>query len=110
MRPLVSGDVAADRLMPWKLPTRGLIYVDSPIDLSGRGFVAAPLEDATLITCIPDDPTIWRLTEIGAFPIYEDLDLADAALVYWDVLKSNDIDGRDAAEQLAVLITTMLSL
>ena len=110
LHPLVSGDVAADRLMPWKLPTRGLIYVDSPIDLSGRGFVAAPLEEATLITCIPDDPTIWRLSEIGAFPIYEDLDLADAALVYWDVLNSNDVDSREAAGQLAALIATTLSL
>lgn len=108
--PLVSGDVAADRLRPWKLPTRGRIYVDSPVDLSGCGFVPAPLEEATLITCIPQDPTVWSLIEIGAFPIYEDLELADAALVYWDVLNSNDIDSQEAAEHLAALITTTFSL
>lgn len=109
-RPLVTGDVAADRLMPWKLPTRGRIYVDSPVDLAGCGFVPAPLEEATLITCIPEDPTVWRLTGIGAFPISEDLDLADAALVYWDVLNSNYVDSQEAAEHLAALITATLSL
>lgn len=108
--PLVSGDVAADRLMPWKLPTRSKIYVDSPVDLAGCGFVPAPLEEATLITCIPEDPTVWRLTGIGTFAICEDMDLADAVLVYWDVLNSNDIDSREAAEHLAALITTTLSL
>ncbi len=108
--PLVSGDAAADRLMPWKLPTRSKIYVDSPVDLAGCGFVPAPLEEATLITCIPEDPTVWRLTGIGAFPIYADVELADAALVYWDVVNNNDIDSQEAAEHLAALITTTLSL
>lgn len=104
-RPLVSGDVAADRLMPWKLPTRGLIYIDSPVDLSDCGFIPAALEEATLITSIPEDPTVWRLTEIGSFPLYEDMDLADTALVYWDVLNSNDIDSLEAADHLASMIT-----
>lgn len=108
--PLVSGDVAADRLMPWKLPTRSKIYVDSPVDLAGCGFVPAPLEEATLITCIPEDPTVWRLTGIGAFVLSEDMELADAALVYWDVVNSNDIDSQEAAEHLAALITATLSL
>ncbi|WP_443463619.1 hypothetical protein [Glutamicibacter arilaitensis] len=108
-RPLVSGDVAADRLMPWKLPTRGLIYVDSPVDLAGCGFVPAPLDEATLVTCIPEDPTVWRLTGIGAFTIYADIELADAALAYWDVLNGHDVDSQEAAEQLAALITVTLS-
>ena len=107
-RPLVSGDVAADRLMPWKLPSRGRIYVDSPIDLAGCGFVPAPLDEATLITCVPADPTVWRLTELGIFQIHDDMDLADAALVYWDVLNSEDIDSQEAADHLLALITEAL--
>lgn len=102
--PLISGDVAADRLMPWKLPARSLIYINSPVDLSGCGFVPAPLEEATLVTCIPEDPTIWRLTEIGTFARDEYLDLADAALVYWDMLNSNDVGSQEAAEHLAALL------
>ncbi len=109
-RPLISGDVAADRLMPWKLPTRSKIYVDSPVDLVDCGFVPVPLVEATLITCIPEDPTVWRLISIGAFTIYEDMDLADAALVYWDVLNSNDVDSQEAAEHLASLFTATRSL
>lgn len=104
-RPLLSGDVAADRLMPWKLPSRGRIYVNSPIDLAGIGFVPAPLEEATLVTCVPSDPTLWRLNELGTFPVYNDVDLADPALVYWDVYNSNDIDSIEAADHLAALIT-----
>lgn len=107
-RPLVSGDVAADRLMPWKLPSRGRIYVDSPIDLAGCGFVPAPLDEATLITCVPADPTVWRLTEHGIFQMHDDMDLADAALVYWDVLNSDGIDSQEAADHLISLITQEL--
>ena len=108
--PLVSGDVAADRLMPWKLPTSSRIYIDSPVDLAGCGFVPAPLEEATLITCIPQDPTVWRVAEIGVPQASEDMDLADAALVYWDVLNSNDTDSQEAAEHLSALFTGALSL
>ena len=104
-RPLVSGDVAADRLMPWKLPSRGRIYVNSPIDLADVGFVPAPLEEATLVTCVPSDPTLWRLTELGAFPVYDDAEIADPVLVYWDVYNSKDIDSIEAAKHLAALIT-----
>ncbi|GAA1890374.1 hypothetical protein GCM10009715_40100 [Paeniglutamicibacter psychrophenolicus] len=108
--PLVSGDVAADRLMPWKLPARGRIYISSPIDLADVGFVPAPLDEATLVTCVPADPTLWRLTELGTFPVYDDVELADPALVYWDVHDSNDIDSIEAAEHLEALITGIPSL
>lgn len=106
--PLISGDVAADRLVPWKLPTRGRIYVNRPIDLAGDGFVPAPLDDATLVTCVPRDPTLWRLTDVGTFPIHDDVKLADPAIVYWDVYNSDDIDSLEAANHLAPLITGLL--
>lgn len=102
--PLISGDVAADRLAPWKLPTRGRIYVDSPIDLAGDGFVPSPLDEATLITCIPQDPTLFRLSDMGPGAVAEERRLADAATVCWDVLNSGDMDGDQAAEQLKELI------
>ena len=40
--PLVSGDIAADRIAPWKLPVRGRVYVDGPVDLADEGLVPAP--------------------------------------------------------------------
>lgn len=53
---------------------------------------------------------MWRLTGIGAFFLSENLKLADATMVYWDVLNSNDIETLDAAEHLAALIIATLSL
>lgn len=100
--PLVGGDVAADRLAPWKLPTRGRVYVKKPIDLSDDGFVPAPVDEATLITCIPQDPTLWRLAAWGRAGSASSL--ADAALVYWDVLVSGDIDSAEAAERIERLL------
>lgn len=106
VEPLVSGDVAADLLAPWKLPAQGRIYVRGPVDLSGDGFVAAPVRDATLITCIPHDPTIWRLTDLQRTTVNSgDLPLADPAIVYWDLTASSDIDSHEAAERIAALIT-----
>lgn len=102
--PLISGDVAADRLAPWKLPTRGRIYVESPIDLGGDGFVPSPLDEATLITCIPRDPTLFRLSDMGPGSPHEEQRLADAATVCWDVSNSGDIDSDQAAEHLKELI------
>ncbi|WP_411730566.1 type IV toxin-antitoxin system AbiEi family antitoxin [Paeniglutamicibacter sp.] len=103
-RPLISGDVAADRLAPWKLPSRGRIYVNSPIDLGGDGFVPAPADEATLITCVPRDPTLWRLAQATPCPESGAPALADAAIVYWDVLASGEIDSVEAAGHLKELI------
>lgn len=99
--PLVSGDVAADRLAPWKLPSSGTVYVRNPVDLGDDGFVPAPLEEATLVLCIPRDPTLWNVLEplpaIGATGPR----LADPVTVYRDVLDGPAVDAGEAAERLA---------
>lgn len=103
---LVSGDAAADRIAPWKLPMRGRIYASGLIDLADNGFAPAPLDEANLVICIPRDPTLWRLS---ARPEVEhDSDepiIADAAIVYWDLLMSGDQDSEEAAQQLSRLFT-----
>lgn len=103
---LVSGDVAADVIAPWKLPASARIYISAPVDLADDGFASVPLEEANVVTCIPRDPTLWRL---GALmeedPESDDLPLADAAIVYWDVFMSGDQDSDEAAQQLAYRLT-----
>lgn len=101
--PLISGDVAADRIAPWKLPSRGRVYLSGPIDLAGDGFVPAPVDEATLITCVPRDPTLWRLTDNSSSTGADTAPsvLADAAIVYWDVLLGGDSDSIEAADRLA---------
>ena len=105
VEPLISGDVAADRLAPWKLPAAGKVYVKSPVDLASDGFMPAPLNEATLVTCIPQDPTIWKLLDIGPGSTGTRSPLADAAIVYWDVLHGKDVDSTEAASKLAKSIT-----
>lgn len=103
---LVSGDIAADRLAPWKLPSRGRVYVTGPVDLGGDGFVAVPAEEASLVTCVPRDPSLWRLAPTtDAAAGSDDLPIADAAIVYWDLLMSTDPDSDEAADQVAALLT-----
>lgn len=103
--PLVSGDVAADQLAPWKLPARGRIYLAEPVDLLGEGFVPAPVKEASLTTCVPRDPSIPGLAELHAH-VWEParITLADAAIVYWDVAISTDIDSAEAGEHLAATL------
>lgn len=103
---LVGGDVAADRIAPWKHPMRGRVYLSGPIDLTDDGFVPAPLEEANLIACIPRDPTLWQLaSSIANGAKSNDLPIADAAIVYWDLAMSDDQDSDEAAQQVSRLLT-----
>ena len=102
---LVGGDVAADVIAPWKLPTTGRIYTDAPIDLSEGGFVPAPLDEATLIINVPRDPTMLRLgsvrpssSETGGLPV------ADPLIVMWDLLHSGSVDSGPAADKIAEVV------
>lgn len=100
--PLISGDVAADRIAPWKMPGKGLIYIKSPVDLVDDGFVPAPVNEATLITRIPRDPSLWKVADaVGSRDLGGEFRNADDVLVYWDVLHGNDTDSAEAAAQLA---------
>ena len=100
--PLIGGDVAADRIAPWKMPGKGLIYIKSPVDLVDDGFVPAPVNEATLITRIPRDPSLWKVAgAVGYRDLGDEFRNADDVLVYWDVLHGNDTDSAEAAAQLA---------
>lgn len=56
---LAGGEVAADVLQPWRVPTRGLVYAKELVDLSELGMVEATVEEATLTLRVPADPTVW---------------------------------------------------
>lgn len=104
-RALVSGDIAADLIAPWKLPNRALVYLDRPIDLENDGLVPAPLSEATLTTCIPEDPTLWRLVSLAYdSEMSQILPLADPAMIYRDLRSSPDADSEEAATHLAAVL------
>lgn len=105
--PMVGGDVAADRIAPWKLPTRARVYLRGTIDLGGEGFVPAPLMEATLICCTPRDRTLWATgTAVeGDVPHL----VADPVLVLWELLHSDDPDSDQAAAHLRQAILAAAS-
>jgi hypothetical protein len=59
VRILAGGEVAADALRPWRVPTRGLVYAAELIDLSVFDLVEATADEATLTVRVPADPTVW---------------------------------------------------
>lgn len=100
--PIVSGEVAADLIAPWKLPARGRIYLREPVDLADQGFAPAPLVEATLIACVPRDPTLWNLVDLHSES--RSLPTVDPLIVLWDLHRSGDADSRAAAEKVAELV------
>jgi len=56
----VSGDWAADRLAPWRIPRLAIIHTDRHLDLETAGFVPSELGDATLLTALGPILQQWR--------------------------------------------------
>jgi hypothetical protein len=93
--PVVSGDVAADLLAPWRNPSRAVVYARGGADLSKAGLTAAGHEEATLELIVPRDPGILSAnTGDAALP------LADPLQILWDVRR---LPGSDREEAAAVL-------
>jgi hypothetical protein len=59
VRILAGGEVAADVLQPWRVPTRGLVYAEELVDVSEFDLVEATAEESTLTVRVPADPTVW---------------------------------------------------
>ena len=111
-RPLLSGDLAADQLAPWRRPGLVLLYCTRPVDLTGAGFVAASAAQATLTVVTSPDPTVaipttatgqvWAQAPAGDGVI----ELADPFQVLLDVLGSPAPDASQAAGRLRDALLT----
>ncbi|WP_423182930.1 hypothetical protein [Arthrobacter sp. NyZ413] len=96
--PLISGDAAADIYAPWRLPDSVLVYLREAVDFTDAGFSPASKEEATLITTVPEDPTLWAtalLVHMSA-----NIPLADPIVTLRDVLADDAVDSDEAAEHL----------
>lgn len=102
---LSTGDIAADRYAPRRLPLLATAYAAETIDLAVAGFVPADPDQSTLKLQIPADTTVrpvgeWYETrKAGAT-----LPLVDPVLALWDVLHGPGPDAPDAAETLLAAI------
>lgn len=95
--PLVSGDTAADEYAPWRLPDKAHIYLKAAVDFSAAGFTPSSPEEATMIATIVEDPTLW-LT--AALTDRHDPPLADPIITLAEILLSDAVDSKDAADHL----------
>ncbi len=93
---VVSGDVAADTMAPWRAPTRAILYVRDGVNLADVGFVPAGDEEATLELTVPRDPGLWPPPGKAA----PGLPLADPLQVLWDVRRSPGPDNEEAAQRV----------
>lgn len=98
VRVLAGGEVAADALRPWRVPTRGLVYAAELIDLSVFDLVEATADDATLTVRVPADPTLWT-TASWWHRIHVGIATMDPVVVLADLLAGTDL-GDGAPERL----------
>lgn len=103
VRILAGGEVAADVLQPWRVPTRGLVYVAELVDLSDFGLVEAAAEEATLTVRVPADPTVWTTAawwrQVSDAP-QSDITTVDPIIALQDLGAGTDL-GDDAPQRLA---------
>lgn len=109
----VTGEVAADQLHPWRVPTRADIYASELIDLSVVGLHEASEQEANLTLLVPADDTVlrtaaWWSRERAAterYPAKPHLPTADPVVVLRDLEAVTPLaDG--AAENMSEWIAT----
>lgn len=56
---LAGGEIAADRMRPWRIPSTAVVYTNELLDLTDADLVPAPsAEESTLTLRVSDDPTV----------------------------------------------------
>lgn len=96
---LVSGDVGADHLAPWRTPRSAVIYARTGLDLAPLGFAESQRDRATLAVTVPADPTIWPVSRAYAGSGWG-LPVVDPLLCAYDVERSGGSDAAEAREHL----------
>jgi hypothetical protein len=89
---LISGDVAASSISPWRVPEHVIAYAKHPIDLSSFGYVLSTPTDYTSRVIVPKDPTLWATSAAFGRP-----GVADPVIAAWDVLRSATTGDADEA-------------
>jgi hypothetical protein len=98
--PAVSGDVAADRLAPWRRPAQLIVYAAAGADLSSAGLVtAADPEHATTVLVVADDAavTLAPAAEPQPQPPGGPVRFADGMQVLYDLTRAVGPDASEAA-------------
>ena len=93
---LVSGDVAADMLAPWRISRQVVVvYVDHGVDLSTAKIAKSGPRNASLSVVVPADPTIRPLAKAYGVP-----GVVDPLVCAFDVAALGGTDSGEAVEHL----------
>lgn len=96
LRALLSGDSAADRLAPWRVPRLAVLYADRSLPLEASGFAETDSREATLRVHVPMDQTIWATADAW----YPRGRTVDPLIAAWDLQRSGGPDADEAVERL----------
>lgn len=93
----LSGDLAADRIAPWRRPETLLVYTPSPLPADEISLVdALGPDDANVIIRNPADRSLFGVDPIGSGL----LRLVDPTQIIWDLLNQGGSDRQEAADKV----------
>ena len=107
-KPVVSGDVAADLVAPWRTPRRATLYAQRGADFTAIGLTPSDASASTLTLVLPDDPGVWPISKTPVLIEmrgHGDVARANAFQVLYDLSRS---PGPDAGEALEAWRTWMI--
>jgi hypothetical protein len=100
-RPVMSGDVAADLVAPWRTPRRATLYAHRGGDLSDVGLTPSDASAATLTLVLPHDAGVWPVAKAPVLiemPGYGEVARASSFQVLYDLSRSPGPDADEALE------------
>lgn len=107
-KPVVSGDIAADLVAPWRTPRRATLYAQRGADFSAIGLTPSDASRSTLTLVLADDPGVWPISKVPVLIEmrgHGDVARANAFQVLYDLSRS---PGPDAGEALEAWRTWMI--
>lgn len=104
--PLLSGDVAADDIAPWRRPIKAVIYARAGLDrtadgpsLERLGLAESKASRATLEFVVPADTTIWATARAWSSSVKGEA-AVDPIMAAWDIARSRGSDASEAVVKL----------
>lgn len=95
--PVVSGDVGADLIAPWRQPALAIVYAHRGVDLAASLAPLPSAEGATLALVVPEDRSLWPPQPITRTSDGTQLAVADGLQILYDLHRSPGTDAPEAA-------------
>jgi len=92
---LLSGDNAADRLAPWRIPVTGVVYSAATLNLRPQALAESEPTKRTMEVTVPADRTLWVTAAT-----WSSQETVDPLIATWDLLRSGGPDAQESAERL----------